>query len=183
MTTNLGVFFQFLVRLSDFIQRIIYDKFLLPKYEYKVQESVKESGRNLSVNGPTYINAETYLGDNVNFNGMRITGEGSVKIGDNFHSGSDCLILTSNHNYNGNKIPYDETSIEKRTVIEDNVWLGTRVTLIPGVKIGEGSIIQAGSVVTKDIPKYAIAGGSPAKIFSYRDKDHYKNLKDKERFH
>ena len=62
-------------------------------------------------------------------------------------------------------------------VIEDNVWLGNRVIVLPGVTIGEGAIIQAGSVVVKDIPKYAIAGGHPAKVFSSRDKDHYEMLK------
>lgn len=51
------------------------------------------------------------------------------------------------------------------------------MTILPGVKIGEGAIIQAGSVVVKDIEKYAIAGGHPAKTFKYRDIDHYEKLK------
>jgi acetyltransferase-like isoleucine patch superfamily enzyme len=51
------------------------------------------------------------------------------------------------------------------------------------VTVGEGSIIQAGSVVVKDIPKYAIAGGHPAKVFKYRDIEHYKKLKMENKFH
>ena len=77
----------------------------------------------------------------------------------------------------------DETVISKDVVIEDNVWLGNRVIVLPGVTIGEGAIIQAGSVVVNDIPKYAIAGGHPAKVFSSRDKDHYEMLKKEGKFH
>ena len=71
----------------------------------------------------------------------------------------------------------------KEVLIEDNEWLGNRVIILPGVSIGEGSLIQAGSVVVKDIPKYAIAGGHPAKVFSSRDKDHYEELKKEGKFH
>jgi acetyltransferase-like isoleucine patch superfamily enzyme len=52
-----------------------------------------------------------------------------------------------------------------------------------GVSIGEGAIIQAGSVVVKNIPKYAIAGGHPATVFKYRDIDHYERLKAEGKFH
>jgi len=68
-------------------------------------------------------------------------------------------------------------------LIEDNVWLGHRVIILGGVTIGEGAIIQAGSVVVKDIPKYAIAGGHPAKVFKYRDIKHYNRLKKEKKFH
>ena len=55
--------------------------------------------------------------------------------------------------------------------------------VLGGVTIGEGAIIQAGSVIIKDIPKYAIAGGHPAKVFKYRDIEHYIKLKIEKRFH
>ena len=114
---------------------------------------------------------------------MKIQGNGNVIIGDNFHSGIECMIITNIHNYdNGNAIPYN-TIISKDVIIEDNVWLGNRVTILPGVKIGEGAIIQAGSVVVKDVEKYAIAGGHPAKVFKYRDIDHYEKLKKEGKFH
>ena len=129
-------------------------------------------------------NCRQSLGNNVNFNGMIIGGLGMVKIGDNFHSGTNCLMLTDFHNYDtGTKIPYDSTYISKDIIIEDNVWLGSRVIILGGVKIGEGVIIQAGSVVVKDIPKYGIAGGHPAKVFKYRNIEHYEKLKKQKRFH
>ncbi|WP_446925851.1 acyltransferase, partial [Klebsiella pneumoniae] len=94
-----------------------------------------------------------------------------------------CIILTENHNHMGSAIPYDTTYIIKETIIEDNVWLGINVILLPGITIGERAIIQAGSVVVCDIPPLAIAGGHPAKVFSWRDKEHYYKLKNEKSFH
>ena len=54
--------------------------------------------------------------------------------------------------------------------------------ILSGVKVGEGAIIQAGSVVVSDIPPCAIAGGHPAKVFKYRDKAHYDKLKYEKKF-
>lgn len=153
-------------------------------YQHRCESVAKSYGNNFKVNGKSYVTPNTTLGNNVNFNGMKIQGKGNVTIGDNFHSGIECMIITSIHNYdNGNAIPYDDTIISKDVVIEDNVWLGNRVTVLPGVRIGEGAIIQAGSVVVKDIEKYAIAGGHPAKVFKYRDIDHYEKLKKEKKFH
>jgi acetyltransferase-like isoleucine patch superfamily enzyme len=137
----------------------------------------------IKINGKSKVTKKTYLGKNINFNGMIISGCGEVHIGDNFHSGTDCLMITQVHNYEGKTIPYDNTYICKEITIEDNVWLGCRVIILAGVNIGEGAIIQAGSVVVHDIPKYAIAGGHPAKIFSSRNREHYEELKIKGKFH
>ena len=52
--------------------------------------------------------------------------------------------------------------------IGNDVWLGSRVTILPGVNIGNGCIIGASAVVTKDVPDYAVVGGNPAKILKYR---------------
>ena len=132
----------------------------------------------------TKLTSNTHLKKYVNFNGLTIHGLGKVFIDSYFHSGIECLIITSFHDYdNGNAIPYDShKSIIKDVVIEQCVWLGSRVTILGGVTIGEGAIIQAGSVVVKDIPKYAIAGGSPAKVFKYRDKERYQRLKEEGKF-
>jgi len=153
-------------------------------YSIKIKKSCAVYGINLSVNGHSICNKRTYLGDNVNFNGMHILGGGKVKIGSNFHSGSECMMLTRVHNYdNGSKIPYDDTYVYKEINIEDNVWIGSRVILLGGITIGEGAIIQAGSVVVSNIPKHAIAGGHPAKVYNYRNIDHYEKLKKEQKFH
>ncbi len=139
----------------------------------------------LYVNFRSRVTRNTYLGCNVNFNGMHIRGRGRVTIGNNFHSGQDCLILTDSHKYDGgNAIPYDtEVSITRDVVIADNVWFGDRVLVLPGVHIGEGAIIQAGSVVVRDIEALGIAGGHPAKVFKWRDRANYANLKLAGKFH
>lgn len=143
-----------------------------------------EYGKNISINKKCYFNKNTIsLGNNVNFNGIIIKGNGKVSIGNNFHSGSDCLIITSFHNYEGNKLPYDETSIDKDVVIEDNVWIGDRVIILGGIKIEEGAIVQAGSVVVKDVKKCQIVGGSPAQHFKDRNIEHYDFLKKEGKFH
>ena len=147
-----------------------------------VRNSVGTVGDNLHVNARTLVTKNTILGNNVNFNGMDIRGQGKVEIGDNFHSGTDCLIITDIHNYEGNKIPYDETYIVKNVTIENNVWIGTGVTILGGVTIGEGAIIQAGSVVVKDISRYMIAGGHPAKEFSQRNIEKYELHKKNKNF-
>ncbi len=132
----------------------------------------------LRVNCFSRVTPRTWLGENVHFNGMQIQGVGRVQIGDNFHSGTDCLIICSSHNYDKSTlIPYDDVDVDKDVVIQDNVWLGSRVTIIGRVTIGEGAIIQAGSVVVKDVPYCGIAGGNPAKVFKTRDTAHYEKLK------
>lgn len=135
------------------------------------------------INGYSKVNDNTILGNNVHFNGLKVYGRGKIEIGDNFHSGFGCEFITDFHNYDtGTKIPYDETYLIKDITIEDNVWLGSRVMILGGITIGEGSIIQAGSVVVTNIPKYSIAGGHPAKVFKQRNIHHYEELKRLKQF-
>ena len=129
------------------------------------------------------MTGNTYLGDHVSFNGMAMSGAGRITIGRFFHSGPGCQIITSIHNYEGTKIPYDNTFIDKDVTIGDCVWLGNNVIILGGVTIGEGAIIQAGSVVCKDIPPYAIAGGHLAIPFKTRNIEHYNQLKKECKFH
>lgn len=152
-------------------------------FTQKIKWQALQYGRLLMVNHNSNVTKKTVLGNNINFNGMNITGNGNVRIGNNFHSGKECLMISQNHNYDfGNAIPYDDTYVCKDIIIENNVWLGERVIVLGGVTIGEGAIIQAGSVVTSDIPKCAIAGGHPAKVFKYRDIEHYEKLKAENKF-
>lgn len=160
-------------------------KFALIKkiYPLKIKKTAAYCKGKIYVGGPSFVTNKTYLSNNVCFNGMKIFGNGRVDIGENFHSGSGCQIITSFHNYNGKAIPYDDTFIDKDVIIEDNVWLGNNVIILGGVTIGEGAIVQAGSVVCKDIPKYYIAGGHPAIPFKSRNIEVYENNKKKHRFH
>ena len=166
--------------LRNFIIRILKPKFF---FRWIVKSKAKSCKGKLSVNGFSSVNKNTHLGYNVNFNGMKITGRGCCTIGDNFHSGTSCQIMTDYHNYDrGGKIPYDNTFIIKDVNIEDNVWLGNNVIVLPGVTIGEGTVIQAGSVVVNDIPALSVAGGHPAKVFKMRDIEHYNKFKEQKLF-
>ena len=150
----------------------------------RVKNISASCGEGLKVNGKTFVTPKTHIGNHVNMNGLRISGGGEVTIGDYFHSGIECMIITQNHNYDsGEAIPYDSTYIYKNVSIGDNVWLGNRVIILPGVTIAEGAIVQAGSVVTKDVPYCAIVGGAPATVFKYRDIEHYEKLKKEKKFH
>ncbi len=134
---------------------------------YHAKRQITSYGVGLCVNAPCVFGGKVILGDNCNFNGMQILGDGSVTIGSNFHSGTECMIITQNHNYEGTCIPYDATYVLKHIVIGDNVWFGNRVIVTGSITIGEGAIIAAGSVVCKDVPPLAIVGGNPAKVIKY----------------
>lgn len=138
----------------------------------------------VKVNRRSIVTRNTYLGQNVNFNGIEILGKGKVQIGNNFHSGKECMIITEFHKFDGgDAIPYDtKDNILKDVIIEDNVWIGNRVIILGGVTISEGAIIQAGSVVVNSIPKYGIAGGHPANVFATRNIESYEKLKNMKKF-
>jgi chloramphenicol O-acetyltransferase type B len=165
------------------INQVYKNKVLKKIYVRRIISQARLVKGTVSVNNPSFVTANTYLGNNVNFNGMQILGEGKVEIGDNFHSGSGCVIITHYHNYDqGTAIPYDNTYYHKDVTIGDNVWLGNNVTILGGVTIGEGAIIQIGSVVVSDIPAMAIAGGHPCKTYKYRNLEHYNKLKSEGKF-
>lgn len=149
---------------------------------YFAKRQCGETGSNLKVNFPCHFTPNTFIGNHCNFNGMNVNGSGKLVIGNYFHSGKEIKVILDIHNYEGNKIPYDETVVIKGVTIGDFVWVGTRVTILGGVHIGEGAIIQAGSTVVSDIPPYAIAGGHPARVFKYRNIEHFQTLKAREAF-
>lgn len=116
--------------------------------------------------------------------GTLIECAGGVTIGRYFHPGRGLTIFSSNHNYDSDKaIPYDETDVYRPVVIKDFVWCGANVTIVPGVTIGEGVVIGSGAVITKDVPDYAIVGGSPAKVIKYRDVEKFLKLKAESKFY
>ena len=87
-----------------------------------------------------------------------------VTITDNSHGYTD---MTSLHTRPTKRIPYSKGSV----LIEKDVWVGDKATILPGVKIGTGSVVACGAVVTKDIPPYVIVGGVPAKKIGERKQD------------
>lgn len=139
--------------------------------------TAKAIGKNLYCGKFSTVNKNTVIKNHVKLNGLHISGEGRVVLGNYFVAGFDSQIISDSHNYEGNDIPYDNTMINKDIEIDDFVWIGARVIILPDTKIGEGAIIQAGAVVHGNIPPCAIAGGNPAKVFKYRNVEHFLQLK------
>jgi len=101
--------------------------------------------------------------------GVIITTNGGVRIGNRVLIGYRAQIISANH-----KIPpmrdkiFDSGHEKKEVIIEDDVWIGANAIILPGVKIGQGAVVAAGSIVNKDVPAYSTVGGVPAKIIKQR---------------
>ena len=109
---------------------------------------------------------------------------GGVEIGKYFHTGRGLTIFSANHNWKeASKIPYDETIVCKKVIIEDFVWIGANALLLPGTKIREGAIIAGGSVVNKEVGRCEIWGGNPARMIGKRDVTIFDKLKKNKAFH
>jgi maltose O-acetyltransferase len=94
----------------------------------------------------------------------RLDPRGGIVIGESVGISQEVIILTADHIMNSETFE----SRERQVTIEDYAWIGTRATILPGVKIGKGGVVAAGSVVTKDVLDYTIVAGVPAKKIGER---------------
>lgn len=94
----------------------------------------------------------------------------NVKMGDHVMIAPDVIILDRVHRFDKIDVPMVFQAVERftETVIENDVWIGQRAIVMPGIHIGKGAIVGAGAVVTKDVPSYSIVAGVPAKIIKSR---------------
>jgi len=117
------------------------------------------------------------VGDNVHVaHNSYIQGSGGLEIGSNTHISRNVVIYTTNHNYEGQWLPYDEEVIRKPVRIGRNVWIGMNVCIAPGTTIGEGAIVAMGTTVSGDVPPRAIIGSSKWRQISQRDETKYAEL-------
>ena len=133
-----------------------------------LQISISDRGtisikKRLKTNGPAYLNAaggSISLGNYVFLNhNVSITSLNQIVIGNNVTIANNTVIVDHNHNYEQIKDGYSTQPI----YIEDNVWIGANCVILPGVHIGKGAVIGAGSVVTHDVSPNTIVVGIPAK--------------------
>lgn len=96
--------------------------------------------------------------------------KGPVTIGRDVMMGPECVIFTTDHVFADTSRPMIEQGMAetKPVTIGDDVWIGQRALILPGVSIGNGAVVAAGAVVTKDIEPYAVVGGNPAKVIRDR---------------
>jgi len=110
------------------------------------------------------------IGINCEVGAAGVGEHGGVIIGDHVMMGPECIVYTSGHEFSDTTVPMQlQGSTEPETVrIGNDVWLGRRVIIMPGVTIGEGCVIGAGAIVTKSIPEYSVAVGVPARVVKKR---------------
>lgn len=123
-------------------------------------------GRRIIFSSPQNID----IGDNVFINaGCILHGEGGLTIGDDTLIGPYTTIWTSNHNFADARVPIREQGHSCAPVkIDRDVWIGALVTIVAGVTIGEGSVVGANAVVTKDVPSFSVVAGNPARVIRLR---------------
>jgi maltose O-acetyltransferase len=102
--------------------------------------------------------------------GVNCKAESDLVLGDDVVMGPDVVIMSSAHAFERLDIPINRQGglSQRPVVIGNDVWIGTRVIIMPGVRIGDQAVIGANTVVTKDVPPRAIFAGSPGKVIRYR---------------
>lgn len=114
-----------------------------------------DCGKNITIGKNVFINS-----------GCRFQDQGGITIGDGALIGHNVVLATLNHDFSPEK---RSTLHPAPIVIGKNVWIGANAAVVPGVTIGNGAIIAAGAVVTKNVPENVVAGGVPAKIIKRLD--------------
>lgn len=130
---------------------------------------VESCGKHVNFERGARFNPELSIGDYSGV-GVNCLVSGRTYIGSHVMMGPDCIMYSYSHAHDRLDIPMDQQGFEEPTPIHigDDVWIGARVIILPGVSIGSHCIIGAGAVVTKDVPDYAVVGGVPAKVIRYR---------------
>lgn len=137
-------------------------------------------GNNVSIREFAWIQATSVLdelgvglviGDNTYIGPRSILGAGGgITIGENVAIGAGANILAENHEFRDPARPIHQQGVTRRgIVIEEDVWIGNGVTVLDGVRIGEGAVVGAASVVTKDVAPRVIVVGNPARVVGHRE--------------
>lgn len=130
---------------------------------------LEHCGRDVNIEQGAMFHRSVRLGDRSGI-GIGAKIYGTCRIGRDVMMGSDVTIITRNHKVDRTDIPMMDQGFEPEQPVEigNDVWIGDRVTILPGVHIGDGCILAAGAVVTKDVPPYTVAAGVPARVIRER---------------
>lgn len=109
------------------------------------------------------------IGDNSGIGrGSTLVATHPLKIGKNVMIGPELIVYTANHEMKKNMLMINQRVSGAPVIIGDDIWISARVTILAGVNVGEGAVIAAGAVVTKDVEPYSIVGGIPARRIGTR---------------
>lgn len=131
-------------------------------------------GKNVTIGRLVRLEGKITLGDRVfvnEFGSLCASPEAPIIVGEGTSFGPGCFLITGDHDTrNGiaTNSPEDQGGKKARIILGKNCWLGAKVIVLKGVSIGNGAIIGAGSVVTKDIPPNCVAVGNPARVIKTR---------------
>lgn len=146
--------------------------------QYCIRNICRHVGKNIYIDDHVNLTFELSIGDN---SGIGSRGHicGKITIGDNTLIAPDLIIYTVNHNFRDSSktIISQGSAKEEPVVIGNDVWIGRKVIILPGVTIGDGAVIGAGAVVAKDIPPYTIAVGNPVQFKGKRSSNVSDNIK------
>lgn len=115
--------------------------------------------------GSISVGDNSAIGDNVIIYSSE---SGGVTIGNNSLVAANCYLIDSDHSYSKDKLVREQPLISKPIILEDDCWIGANSTVLRGVTIGEGAVIGANSLVNKDVSKFTVVGGVPAKELKKR---------------
>ena len=119
------------------------------------------------------------FGENVHLGGGAfIKAGGGLRVGDHTHISRNLLLYTTNHRWEGDRLPYDEVQVPRPVEIGRCVWIGMNVCVSPGTRIGDGAVIGMGAVVAGDVPAGAVVVAPKAVPIRARDPEHYARLED-----
>ena len=175
--------------MASFFQALYYiiARYLPPSYSYSFlgrlskkfralvcKQFFHSTGFNVNVEHGAYFGSGRLveIGNNSGI-GVNCHVPADIRIGNDVMMGPEVLIIGRNQNHK-----FDDINIPMRlqgykdalpVVIEDDVWLGARVIVLPGVRIGRGAVIGAGAIVTKDVPPFGICVGNPGRIVRFRN--------------
>ena len=130
---------------------------------------LKKVGQNINIEPKVnFIEmSETIIGDHSGIGHGSFVG--LATIGRDVMMADDVMIISGNHHFDRTDIPMlQQGGEDQRVTIEDDVWIGARVIILPGRRIGKGSVLGAGSVITRDVEPYSVVGGNPAQLIRRR---------------
>jgi len=129
----------------------------IPKTVRIRQPFYTDFGKNISFGENVFVNASYHFQD-----------QGGIRIGDNVLIGHQVVLASLNHDM---RPKYRQNLYPGEIVIKNDTWIGSNATVIKDITIGEGAVVAAGSVVTKNVPPYTIVGGNPARVIKEIETD------------